>query len=365
MGALVAWLYRWVGKSSERGNHLLIDEIHQPGAGVPARMAPLILLATLATHLCGGSAGREGTALQMGGGIAAWVARLVKLPAAGVRVMLMTGIAAGFGAVFGTPVAAAVFALEVLVIGRIQYDALVPCLLGAVLADQTCRALGGTHAHFQVATVPMPHAAPWLVVFVVLTAMLSGVVASGFAWCCQSLSAAFQRWIPHATYRPVVGGCLVILLVWLSGTQDYLGLGTLPAQPGSVTIASAVGGGEIPGGAWMWKWCFTVVTLSSGFKGGEVTPLFFIGATLGHTLAVFLGVPADFLASLAMVSVFAAATNTPIASTLLGIELFGAGNALYLALACVLAYRFSSHRGIYPGQGIGQRKFHSGISGNV
>jgi H+/Cl- antiporter ClcA len=363
-GVFVAWVYRMFGKSADRGNHLLIDEIHQPGAGVPARMAPLILFGTLATHICGGSAGREGTALQMGGGIAAGVARITRLPAAQIRLLLMAGIAAGFGSVFGTPVAGAVFALEVLVIGRIQYDALVPCLVAAVLADQTCRAWGIVHSHDHVAKAPIPLEAPWLMMIVVIAAISFGMAGSLFAKLSHWVANAFQRWVSVPILRPFAGGLLVILMVQLCGSQDFLGLGVLESHPGAVTLSAVFAGGEIPASAWIWKMLFTVVTLSSGFKGGEVTPLFFIGATLGHTLAGIFGVPADFLASLGFVAIFAAATNTPLASTLLGVELFGAHNTLYYAIACVIAYRFSSHRGIYPGQPVATRKFRKGTTKN-
>ena len=357
MGPLVVWIYQKFGKSSDRGNLLLIDEIHQPGAGVPARMAPLIWFGTLATHICGGSSGREGTALQMGGGIASGVARVTKIPPAEIRLLLMAGIAAGFGSVFGTPIAGAVFALEVLVIGRMQYDALVPCLVASVIADQTCRAWGIVHIHDHATAMPLPFQSPWLVAVVIVSAVAFGLAGSLFAHLSHWVTTAFRRWIAKPLLRPFVGGVIVILMVWLCGTQDYLGLGILPKEPGSITLPAMFTGADIPATAWLWKMLFTVVTLSSGFKGGEVTPLFFIGAALGNTLAWAFGVPSDFLASLGFVAIFAAATNTPIASTLLGVELFGAHNALYMAAACVIAYRFSSHSGIYPSQKIAQRKF--------
>lgn len=357
LGALVAWFYQRFGGSADRGHHLLIEEIHQPGAGVPARMAPLIFLGTLATHLGGGSAGREGTALQLGGGIAAWVARLTRLPAEQVRLLLMAGIAAGFGAVFGTPMAGAVFALEVLVIGRIQNDALVPCVISSLAAFQVSRAWGAVHEHYDVAAAPAPYQQPGWLLAAVMTAVLCGAAASGFARSCRWSGDRLRCWLPNPVLRAAVGGLAVVGLVWLCGNRDYLGLGTLAERPGAVTLGAALAEGEVPASAWWWKWVFTLVTLSAGLRGGEVTPLLFIGAALGNALAGVFGVPSDFLASLAMVAMFSAATNTPIASTLLGIELFGAENSLYLALVCVVAYRCSAHRGIYPGQRLAQRKF--------
>jgi H+/Cl- antiporter ClcA len=359
-GIAVGWIYHHHGKSAGGGNNLLIDEIHEPGAGVPRRMAPLILLGTLVTHLFGGSAGREGTALQMGGGIAATFARVLKLDDTSVRLLLMAGVAAGFGSIFGTPIAGAVFALEVLVIGRMQYDALIPCFIASLVADWTCKAWGIGHTQYHVhVAAPGPHPDLWLFGKVVLAAVAFGLAGSLFAWCSHRLTAAFTRFIPRPELRPALGGLLVIGLFFLAGTPDYLGLGVLadPNRLNPVTLPAMFTSLQIPAGAWLWKLVFTVVTLSAGFKGGEVTPLFFIGAALGNALAIALGAPVDLFAALGFVAIFAAATNTPLASTLLGMELFGAGNGLYLATACIIAYRFSGHSGIYAAQRLAVPKF--------
>ena len=359
-GLCVGLLYHLYGKSASGGNNLLIDEIHQPGAGVPRRMAPLILAGTLVTHLFGGSAGREGTALQMGGGIAATFARLLKLDADRVRILLMAGVAAGFGSIFGTPIAGAVFALEVLIVGRVQYDALVPCFFASLLADWTCRTwgIGHTHYHVDVSATGSPPD-PWLMGKVVLAAVAFGLASSLFSNLSHRLGAAFKTYIPRAELRPVVGGLLVIGLFFLAGTGDYLGLGVLGNRPDAITLPAMFTSTEIPAGAWAWKLIFTVVTLSAGFKGGEVTPLFFIGAALGNSLALALGAPVDLFAALGFVAIFAGATNTPLASTFLGMELFGAGNGLYLATACIIAYRCSGSKGIYPAQRIHLPELHS------
>ena len=350
-GLFVGALYQFYGKSASAGNNLLIDEIHQPGAGVPTRMAPLILFGTLVTHLFGGSAGREGTALQMGGSIASTFARLLKLDAAHVRILLMAGVAAGFGSIFGTPVAGAVFALEVLIVGRVQYDALIPCFFAAVLADWTCRAWGIGHFHYSVEVPVSASAFDFLLMWkVVLAAVAFGLASRLFSTLFHRLVGAFITYIPRPELRPVIGGLLVIGLFFLAGTGDYLGLGVLGNQADAITLPAMFSSTEIPASAWAWKLLFTAITLSAGFKGGEVTPLFFIGAALGNTLAFALGAPVDLFAALGFVAIFAGATKTPLASIFLGIELFGAGNALYLATACLVAYRCSGRQGIYTAQ---------------
>jgi len=356
-GVLIQQVYLRYGKNSEAGNNLILDEIHRPDAGIPARMAPLVLATTVVTHLFGGSAGREGTAVQIGGSVSALFAKWYKLRTSERRTLLLCGIAAGFGAVFGTPVAGAVFALEVLAIGKVRYNALLPCLIAGFVADATCSAWGITHTAYHVsytnvhdALLPVLHVDVLLVGKVVVAGVLFGLTGFIFAQATHVLKKKASEYIPYNWLIPVAGGCSIIALTYAIGTSDYLGLGVTSANDHGVSITSAFKEGGSTYFSWAWKLIFTVITISTGFKGGEVTPLFFIGATLGNAIATLSGAPVDLMAALGFVAVFAAATNTPLACIIMGVELFGGEHILYFAIACITAYYFSGHSGIYRTQ---------------
>lgn len=361
-GVGIAWIYHLAGKNAERGTNLLIDEIHQPGGGVPARITPLVLGATLVTHLFGGSAGREGTAVQMGGGLASAFARVCRIPAEYRGLLLMSGVAAGFGSVFGTPLAGAIFALEVLTVGRIRYEFVVPCLLAAFVGDFTCAAWGVHHASYTIAAelpagaFAIGHLDAAALGKAALAGVAFGLCARFFSVATHGVGAAGKRFIPVFWLRPVVGGVIVIALAWALGTREYLGLGTWSPDAGDVTLASVFTAGGADPWSWFWKLAFTAITLGLGFKGGEVTPLFFIGGALGNVLAGPLGLPVDLGAGLGFVAVFAGASNTPLACTLMGIELFGSAHAPLFAAACFLSYYFSGRAGIYGAQRHGLQK---------
>jgi H+/Cl- antiporter ClcA len=371
-GLISGLLYHFWGGSAGGGNNLIMEQIHEPGGGVPRRMAPLVLIGTLITHLFGGSAGREGTAVQMGGSLASALARALRLGKDDIRILLMCGIAAGFGAVFGTPLAGAIFALEVLAIGRLSYESLIPCLMAGIIGDQVNSAWGIGHTHYHIATVGSIQAAEgthldWLLTGkVAIAAICFGLASVLFAELTHGINRLFQATVSRPWLRPVIGGCVVILLVMILGERDYLGLGVVanPADPTAVSIQSSFHAGGVHWFSWWWKLLFTAVTVGSGFKGGEVTPLFFIGATLGHVLGLLLGAPVDLMAGLGFVAVFAGATNTPLACTLMAIELFAPGHGdllssgfvIYAAVACLLSYFLSGNSSIYSAQRIGVTK---------
>ncbi|WP_395330557.1 voltage-gated chloride channel family protein [Novosphingobium sp. BL-8H] len=361
-GAAVAWLYHRFGRPVEAGNNLIVEQIHEPGGGVPLRMAPLVFLGTIVTHLLGGAAGREGTAVQLGGSLGSAAARLFRLDPPSVSILLKAGVAAGFGAVFGTPLAGAVFALEVLAIGRIDYAGLLPCLVAALVGDWTCQAWAIHHSHYRIAylggAANLFSVDPLLLGKVMLAGVAFGLAGVAFAEANHMLGGFLKRRVPFAPLRAALGGVAVIALVWLCGTRAYLGLGVWSANPGDPTLASFFGP-DVDSWSWALKMLFTVVTLSAGFKGGEVTPLFFIGAALGNALAGVLGAPVDLFAGLGFVAVFAGAANVPLACTIMGIELFGATHAVPIAVACFVAYVCSGHNGIYLSQRIAVPKLPS------
>ena len=372
-GIAIGLMYHLLGKSVEAGNNLIVDEIHEPGGGVPARMAPLVLIGTVATHFFGGSAGREGTAIQMGGSIAAVIGRWLRMNAPDTRQLLTAGVAGGFGAVFGVPLAGAVFAVEVLALGRMNYQAIAPCLIASIVGDWTVRAWGIHHTTYAIAGFapigPLGGAGhlSWLLLGkVALAAVAFGLAGSLFAELTHGLGRVFKKIVPNPIFRPALGGAIIIALAYTVG-RDYLGLGVHVNPGASVSLITCFRPGGATPWSWWWKTLFTAVTLSSGFKGGEVTPLFFIGAALGNTMAWLLNAPVDLFAGLGLVAVFAGATNTPLACTIMGVELFasgasgasdllGGGFLVYLAVACFVSYLLSGHTGIYLSQRIGTPK---------
>ncbi len=339
IGLAMGATYHYLGGRAGQGNNLLLDEIHEPTAWVPHRMAPLVLVGTWVSHLFGASVGREGTAVQMSGSLSDGLSRIIRLTATDRRIMLIASLAGGFGAVFGVPVAGTVFALEVQSIGRMRFEALVPALTASIVGDRVLHALGGERSVYpQLA----PHVTPWMLVRIAGAGLLFGLVGAAYSAAAHGIKSLMSRRVSWAPLRPFIGGFAVIALVLLFG-HDYQGL-SLPL------IGRALQGDHLSFAVFALKLLFTAVTLGTGFVGGEVTPLFMMGATLGSALALPFGLDGQLIAAVGFCSVFAGAANTPLACAIMGAELFGGAAFVPIAVGCVVAYVFSGHRSIYMSQ---------------
>jgi H+/Cl- antiporter ClcA len=346
-GLVIGAIYERFGQSIKGGNNLIIDTIHEDTEQVPLRMAPMVLVGTVLTHLFGGSAGREGTAVQMGASLADEIAHRFRVSRQMRRQLLAAGIAGGFGSVFGTPIAGLIFGLEVVSIGRVEYDALVPALIASVIGDFVTRHLGVTHTLYPAA--PIVDLTPAVFGKLILIGIAMALATIAFVDLTHRLKNTLEARVPRLPIRMFLGGCAVVAMWKLIGSDDYLGLGV-------PTIVRAFTDPHLVWYAFAAKLVFTAVTLGSGYLGGEVTPLFFVGATLGSVAARLLGLPIELGAGVGIAAVFAAAANTPIALSIMAVELLGAPSFPHVVIVCVVAYLLSGHRGIYPSQRLARRK---------
>lgn len=337
-GLLIAWLYRRFGKEAGRGTNLILSAVRSRES-IPPVTAPLIFLSTCVTHLLGGSAGREGAALQLGGSLAYLLGKPFHLDETDRHVLVMSGMSAAFSALFGTPVAAAVFALEVTTVGTMHYAAIVPCTLASLIGALLARLCGLSPTQF---AVTMPAVTPLLLGQALLLAAIAACISILFVFVLHGSGSLFRRFFPNVYVRAMVGGAAVILLTLIAGTRDYNGAG-------GTIIAAAIAGQA----HWYDAPCkllFTAVTLGSGFRGGEIVPSFFVGATAGCALGGLLGIDPACAAALGLLAVFCGVTNCPLASLLLGVELFGGeGLPLYL-IVCAVSYMLSGYGGLYIAQ---------------
>lgn len=339
-GLIIVAFYK-LTKTEGLGTNDIIDEVHL-GKGLSIWLLPAIFTGTLLTHLGGGSAGREGAALQMGGTIGYHAGRLFRLDDRDLRTATMVGMAAFFSALFGTPLAASVFAMAVISIGVMYHAAFIPCLSASLIAYGVSLLLGVEPTRF---AVEIPNLDFWLMVRTGILAALCALVSVLFCNTIHFFEHQMKRCLPNVWIRAVVGGTLIVAFTYLCGTTDYNGAGM-------EVITAAVEQGIARPEAFLWKLLFTAVTLAAGFKGGEVVPSFFVGAAFGCVAGPLLGLPAGFSAALGLVAVFCGATNCPIASIFLAVELFGDGGLLCFALVCGVSYMLSGYNGLYSSQTI-------------
>lgn len=348
-GVVIVWLYHRLGQSSSLGTDKLFTSI-QNRTAVPVAMAPLIFVATFLTHLLGGSAGREGAALQLGGSLGSDVGRLLKLSEDDRRTLTMVGMGALFAALFGTPLTATVFVMEVLCMGHMVYSSFVPCIVASLTAFGVSLLLHMEPEGYTLSVVPGLN---WF----------SALQVTGLAALCAALSVifcavmhisghSFKKWMKNPYVRAIAGGLAIIVLTLLVGSRDYNGAG---AQ----VIERAIEGEARP---WdfILKLIFTAITLGCGYKGGEIVPTFFVGATFGCVVGPLLGMNPGFAAAIALVATFCGNTNCPVASVFLGIELFGGQAVPLFALACAVSYMLSGYSSLYHNQLIPEKELKFG-----
>ena len=339
-GLIIGLLYHYYGKDVIKGNNVILEEYENPRKIIPLKMAPMVYVGTILTHLFGGSAGREGTAVQMSTAIADQFTGIFKLTETERKIILIIGISGGFASVFGTPLTGAVFAIEVLYFSRVSIKSIVPSFLTAFIAFYTVEFIQIPHTHYPKPYIPELHLQliPWLI----FAGIVFGLTARIFSTTVHYFSQKAKDLIAYPPLRPFLGGLIFTAVIYFTGATKYLGLGI----PTILESFKHVQEGDV----FLLKLIATTFILGVGFKGGEVTPLFFIGATLGSALSIFVPLPVSLLAAMGFVAVFSGATHTPIACTIMGIELFGWQSGIYVGIACFIAYFFSGYLGIYESQ---------------
>lgn len=347
-GLAIGLLYHYYGKEVVKGNNLLLEEYENPKETIPLKMAPMVFIATVITHLFGGSAGREGTAIQMSGAIADQFTRYFKIDNFDRKTVIILGISAGFASVFGTPLAGALFALEVLYFSKISFKSVVFSFVVAYVAYFTVEFWNVKHTLYFIPVIPALTLIN--IIWVIIVGILFGLTAMLFSRTTHFWGQLFSKYIQYAPLRSFLGGLILSIAIYFIGTTKYIGLG-IPTIVESFSTANE----------WydfLLKIAFTGFTLGAGFKGGEVTPLFFIGATLGSALSLAVPLPIALLAGLGFVAVFSGATHTPIACTVMGMELFSIESGVYIGIACAVAYFCSGSVGIYRSQIVKGPKHH-------
>lgn len=346
-GVIIVFSYHICGIERDKGTNLILDSIHSDEK-VPFKMAPLIFLSTALTHLCGGSSGREGAALQIGGSIGAFLGNVFHLDDKDIRIITMCGMSAVFSALFGTPITATIFSIEVVSVGILHYSAFMPCIVASTVSYAITKGFGISETMFPLVHIPTLSIHSCFQVIVL--AIICGIISILFCSTMHHAAHIYRKWIKNDYLRIITGSVLVIALTLLIGTRDYNGAGMN-------VILNAFTGQSRPE-AFLLKILFTAITLGAGFKGGEIVPTIFIGATLGNVVAPLLGLPSDFGAAIGVISLFCSVVNCPIAAIMLSLEVFGTDNILLFCIACGISYVFSGYYGLYSSQKIVYSKLH-------
>lgn len=340
-GTAIVFLYKKTGMEKDRGTNLVLDAVRS-NEPLNIKTAPLIFVSTVITHLFGGSSGREGAALQIGGSIASYVGTHIKLDEKDQRIITMCGMAAGFSALFGTPVAAVVFAMEVVSVGVMYYSAIVPCIIASAVGAYIASVFDIAPTSFSIiGSIPTIEL---LTIFkVIVLAVLCAAVSMLFCLTLKKTHKLYDK-IPNKTVAAIVGGLAVAILTFIIRTTDYNGAG--------MDVIGRAVAGEAEFEAFILKIIFTALTLGAGFKGGEIVPTLFVGATFGNVAGKLLGLGGSFGAGLGMAALFCGVTNCPLTSLILSIELFGTEGLIYYAVACAVSYKLSGYYGLYSAQKI-------------
>lgn len=339
-GILIGFLYKYIGKEIDKGNNLILDNIHNGQGTVPLRMGPLVYIASFITHLFGGSTGREAAAVQMGGSITEAVSRAFKIGKPDRLILLMSGISGGFGSAFSAPMTGTIFGMEVSAIGQLKYEALVPCLTASFVSHFTAKAWGVPIEKHTIHSIPDVTANT--MIKVIIASIIFSFISILYCQLRHGIEKLSKKYIKDPMLIGMVGGITIIALTYIIGSRDYTGRG--------LKIVSEAFDGQTPPFAFLAKLVFTAVTMGTGFRGGEAIPLFFVGATLGNTLSPITDLPTSFLAAIGLITVFSGAANAPISCFLLGIEMFEGKGIIFFFVASMVSYLFSGHHGIYPSQ---------------
>lgn len=339
-GVIIAKAYSLFGGNCVKGMGLVFQVGHGEEDEIPLRLIPFTVIGTWLTHLFGGSAGREGVAVQIGATVSHWVGRKLNM-VSDSKVFLVTGMAAGFSGLFQTPIAACFFALEVLIAGSLQYTALFPAIIAAFVANWVSGSLGLEKFHYNLQT--QIQLDPVLIIKIIVSGIIFGLVGAMFAHGLKLVKDKLNNRFRSPVRKIAIVGMILVILLIVSGMGRYSGLGTN-------LISASFHGNKIYQWDWILKFILTIITLAAGFQGGEVTPLFAIGSSLGAALAVILGLPVEFAAALGYTAVFGSATNTLLAPVFIGAEVFGYSYVPYFFLVCCVAYVFNDNKSIYSAQ---------------